>query len=201
MIDIGWHMDCLDPPLDVAPKGSWICPLCEAAGLVPKVTPHPVELHLPNTPSIPGPSTSRLKDSKSVSRAADKMEVDGQGEAEVTQPVRRGRGRPKGSKKLSRDMNGKGRARATVVEDSSSPTRRVTSSPEVAGPGRRKVKLVVRKPRHIIESDEEEEEPSSPTNMFEDVLTPEQYNTTNTNILDSDKSLFNRAKTRAEVCV
>jgi hypothetical protein len=29
----GWHMACLTPPLQAVPKGVWICPNCDAAGL------------------------------------------------------------------------------------------------------------------------------------------------------------------------
>ncbi|TFY53997.1 hypothetical protein EVJ58_g9122 [Rhodofomes roseus] len=29
--DRGWHMDCLQPPLEEAPPGTWYCPLCEDA--------------------------------------------------------------------------------------------------------------------------------------------------------------------------
>lgn len=157
-------MDCLDPPVDEAPNGNWICPNCEA-------WPHPPPVAIP--PPFPF-------DPLSEPRATTKR---------VRKP---------------KDVKGKGRARgASTMEDVSSPARHVhvASSPEIPAPGRRKVRLVVRKPKAVSDvEEEEEEEPSSPAHMFADILTPEQYSAANTHILDSDRVLFNKAKTRAEVC-
>ncbi|KAG9315248.1 acyl-CoA N-acyltransferase [Chiua virens] len=36
--DRGWHMDCLQPPLDEEPPGQWHCPLCPPFHFLP---PHP----------------------------------------------------------------------------------------------------------------------------------------------------------------
>jgi hypothetical protein len=31
--DNGWHIYCLDPPLEAVPEGEWLCPDCVAAGM------------------------------------------------------------------------------------------------------------------------------------------------------------------------
>lgn len=42
----GWHMACLQPPLQRVPEGVWICPMCVAAGVDPDQLPTPVEPEL-----------------------------------------------------------------------------------------------------------------------------------------------------------
>ena len=37
----GWHITCLDPPLETVPVGSWVCPYCEGVGI--KAIPEDIE--------------------------------------------------------------------------------------------------------------------------------------------------------------
>ena len=39
----GWHMDCLDPPLEENPEGSWYCPQCITS---PDSAPLPIDQEL-----------------------------------------------------------------------------------------------------------------------------------------------------------
>jgi hypothetical protein len=34
--DNGWHLKCLQPPLDAVPDGDWLCPRCAADGVTPE---------------------------------------------------------------------------------------------------------------------------------------------------------------------
>ncbi|KAH9928673.1 uncharacterized protein B0H18DRAFT_1156648 [Fomitopsis serialis] len=61
--DRGWHMDCLQPPLEEAPPGSWYCPLCEGALAQEAQFPPQPDVHYPtkvppaaNTPFAPYPA-------------------------------------------------------------------------------------------------------------------------------------------------
>ena len=40
---LGWHMDCLQPPLEEAPKGKWHCPMCPPLSVFfqPQLPPEP----------------------------------------------------------------------------------------------------------------------------------------------------------------
>jgi hypothetical protein len=42
----GWHITCLDPPLETVPEGSWVCPYCEGVGI--EAVPEDVEKGLAN---------------------------------------------------------------------------------------------------------------------------------------------------------
>ena len=52
------------------------------------------------------------------------------------------------------------------------------------------VRLVVRKPKGLHD-DKDDNEQDNGSHMFEGVLKPEEYSTTNTHVVDSDKSFFN----------
>ncbi|KAF8591104.1 hypothetical protein K439DRAFT_1059479 [Ramaria rubella] len=223
--DRGWHMDCLNPPLDSTPDGSWMCPLCS---LVPSLSLPQENAHDPSLSSRPVPSSpmpsvassSRLpqqSEVKSRKRAPgrvkpkfhDDMEVDvtplisHQTEAEL-RVGNKGRGKMKGKGQAQTDIKGKGKARAPqACEDlpaalKLNPRLRAhlrSRSPNPTASTTRKVRLVVRKPKVSRDDDDED----SPDHIFEGVLKPEEYSTANTHILDSDKSFFNRSRTRAEV--
>lgn len=45
----GWHMACLNPTLTTVPKGTWICPACEAVG-IDKAT---IEAKAADAPAVP----------------------------------------------------------------------------------------------------------------------------------------------------
>lgn len=222
-------MDCLDPPLDSTPDGSWICPLCPCAPLPPQQEsglPHfPISASPP--PSVASSSRSPYPIGQKIRQSAlpnatrndhDESDIDGNEPPRMRHKpepvVSRGRGRPKGKgkAKASADIKGKGKARPLHAPEASSPTLKSTPrlrlsmrsrsrSVDPPAPTTRKVRLVVRRPRAVPDEDEDDaDHDGSPSNMFEGVLKPEEYNTYHTRILDSDKSLFNRSRSRAEVC-
>ncbi|GJJ08283.1 hypothetical protein Clacol_002493 [Clathrus columnatus] len=191
--DRGWHMDCLDPPLDSTPNGSWTCPLC------PPIPPLPPELEtqefgmgqngLGFTASPPplaiNNSTNHVNDEgiNARSRSTNRPRKD------RTQEVG---GTHRGRFRVHSNNTGRKGPRASTVPASS-------LSPEQS-PARRKVRLLVKSPKKRIDEEEEEdnEDEDEPTHMFEGILTPEQCSVTLTSIFESDKSFFNKARVRAE---
>lgn len=50
--DLGYHLKCLDPPLDAVPEGEWHCPVCKDQGLREIGYPEPSKADDPNAPLI-----------------------------------------------------------------------------------------------------------------------------------------------------
>ncbi|XP_076971379.1 PHD and RING finger domain-containing protein 1 isoform X2 [Tamandua tetradactyla] len=68
--DAGYHMECLDPPLQQVPVDEWFCPECAVAGMAPAPDPGPVsedEVSLLLADAVP--TTSRLRPSTGRTRA------------------------------------------------------------------------------------------------------------------------------------
>ncbi|KAF8529811.1 hypothetical protein JB92DRAFT_610731 [Gautieria morchelliformis] len=222
-------MDCLDPPLDSTPDGSWICPLCPCGPLPPQEQVGDPAFHSPSSPGPSLASSSRSPhrlDPKPRARSSTKRNSIAQDESEIDgdEPPRmrhktelgaradnKGRNKTRGKGKGPADVKGKGKARASQTLEEPSPTLKLP--PKLRLPMRsrsrsadppvfptRKVRLVVRKPRIARDEGERGNEDDSSRHMFEGVLKPEEYSTHNTRVLDTDKTLFSRSRTRAEVC-
>lgn len=227
---LGWHMDCLDPPLDSTPDGSWICPLCRCAPLPLQEDIDPPIFPTHSVAASPAPSVASSSRSpieqKSRMRAATRVKHKAKDDSEIdelprlrhkveseTRTFHRPRGRPKGKGKALSDVKGKGKARASQNLEATFPTLKLPRKMRLLKRSRshstdprpsttRKVRLVVRKPRTVPDEDEEDTENNgSLSHMFEGVLTLEESSTSSTRVLDADKTLFNRSRARAEVCV
>ncbi|KAK2460903.1 hypothetical protein APHAL10511_007373 [Amanita phalloides] len=197
--DRGWHMDCVDPPIQEAPTGKWHCPQCP---------PLPDELCLEDSSPFDMressvASTSRLsiqldgvayrgKGKVSVvvvssddSDSEDDMDVD------MMSATARVRTRPRTS--------GKSKGRTiklvnTQVDGSvESPTKRTraTASPEKV----RRVRLRLSSQKGKRKEREDEE---GAKGMFDDILTTEDRDVSKTSIRESDKQLFERSRVLAE---
>jgi hypothetical protein len=227
-------MDCLNPPLDSTPDGSWICPLCPRGPLPPQQEIGGPAFQSHPLPSSPAPSLASSSGSphhlapksrartftKRYSIAQDESDMDGdepprmrhKTESEARADTK-GRSKTKGKGRGPTDVKGKGKGRASQMLEESSPTLKLPPRLRLSVRSRsrsvdppvfptRKVRLVVRKPRKVHDKVERRnEDDGSLSHMFEGVLKPEEYSINNTRVLDADKSLFSRSRTRAEVCV
>lgn len=211
---IGWHMDCLQPPLEDAPTGKWHCPRC------PPLSP-PDFLHGPPPPEIFHPDvhiTGRGLPSKfrpirasSVASTSYSHELQTRGasnrkgkgkaiftdESEIESPLTRRQRRAKN--------NSKGKARMSETEEEE-PERDFTPravkrmkfklGTQPSPPGRMVVRLKL-PPKS--KGKEREEEDSSRKDMFEDLLSTEDRDTSGTMIEANDKARYEKSRTQAEV--
>ena len=227
----GWHMDCLQPPLDDAPSGDWSCPNCpprEPTQLedAPYSVPTPDHANpnqhfvLPPTPrarehsvasssrSAPRTTTRSKRKGKARAVTTDESEVDADGEieaevevdVEVTPVPAKKKGKPPGrSKKESEPPE-----EAMQPEPSRPPLRNVRlrlSSPAPPVPPPKPTPVIrLKLTTKTAKGKEREEEPDeSKKSMFEDLLSVEDRDTSQTQIQNSDKARFDRSRSEAEV--
>lgn len=199
-------MDCLDPPMEEPPTGRWHCPMCPPSSLPPPPPEdqlYTTEPPPPREPSVASSSRS-LKGRKVKGKGkilalpppAEESDVDVEIE---TSPLKRGRGRPP-------RMSNKGKERAIEPPDeglgerTASPPRQLkrqrirVHSPAPPLP-RVRLRLAPQKGKG-----KEREEDDGPKSMFDDILGPEERDTSKTAILNSDKMHFERSRQIAEVC-
>ena len=227
-------MDCLQPPLDEAPAGTWYCPLCEGASTQdvqfapqpdvhhPTKVPLATELPIPFHPT-PGPehptklppehiaairsssvaSSSRLTDKRrhGTIGATDESEVDVDGEATptATRSKSKKKQRPKGKTPMRDDSEveeatpaARSHKRPRVQISSPAPPSLPTQRP---GTG-----LRIRLPFRDKGKARDDDSSDPPKGMFDDILSPEDRETAETNILPADKQRFEKSRVSAEVC-
>lgn len=213
---LGWHMDCLKPPLEEAPTGKWHCPMCPP--LPPPEFPQPpheiqTELHpdihiatdqdspsnfqLARASSVTSTSYSHEPQTRAVSSRKGKGKAIFTDESEVESPLTRRQHRAKN--------NSKGNTRTSETEEEDpdlDPTPRAIK--------RMKLKLGIQPPppsRMVVRlklppkskgKEREEEEPLR-KDMFEDLLSAEDRDTSRTVIEASDKARYEDSRTQAEV--
>ena len=211
-------MDCLQPPLEGAPTGKWHCPMCPPSPLPEFFQPPPPpemqvgfqpETH--NNPDQGSPSNSQPVRASSIAstsyshepqtRAASSRKGKGKAiftdESEIESPLTRRQRRARN------DSKGKARMSETEEEETElDPTPRAVK--------RMKLKLGVRPPpssRMVVRlklppknkgKELEEEEPPR-NDVFEDLLSAEDRDTSKTLIDASDKARYEKSRTQAEV--
>ncbi|KZT29906.1 hypothetical protein NEOLEDRAFT_1174884 [Neolentinus lepideus HHB14362 ss-1] len=199
--DRGWHMDCLDPPLDEEPPGKWHCPLCPP--LPPDSTQDVAMGEIPDYRESSIASTShsgpdRKGKGKAVERATQEsdveVEVDGEGGVKV----------PKGRKRSSRKIKARPRADADIYAEPSSVRStskrmriKIPTSP-VRTPTQRKMVVRLKLPTRDKGKEKEDSDPESPKGLFDEVLRPEERDTSRTSIEAGDKIRFDRSRTWSE---
>lgn len=210
---IGWHMDCLRPPLEDAPTGKWYCPMCLSLSL-------PEFLHAPPPPEIfhpdvhiadrGSPSNFQPIRASSIASTSYSHELQTRGassrkgkgkaiftdESEVESPLTRSQRRAK---------NNKGKTRMSETEEEE-PERDFTPravkrmklklGTQPSPPGRMVVRLKL-PPKSKGKEREEEEQPRK--DMFEDLLSNEDRDTSGTMVEASDKTRYEKSRTQAEV--
>jgi hypothetical protein len=212
---LGWHMDCLQPPLEEAPTGKWHCPVCPPLHLPELLQPPPPEaefhpdIHITTDQESPSnfqPARASSVASTSYShepqtRAASSRKGKGKAictdESEVESPLTRRQRRAKN--------NNKGNSRMSETEEEEpdpDPTPRAVKrmrlklGTQPSPPSRMVVRLKL--PPKSKGKEREEEEPLR-KDMFEDLLSAEDRDTSKTAIETSDKARYEKSRTQAEV--
>ncbi|THH27419.1 hypothetical protein EUX98_g6769 [Antrodiella citrinella] len=226
--DRGWHMDCLEPPLEEAPSGDWNCPRCPPReySQMPQGQGYPhfadvsqpsgSELHEASTsmlrePSVASSSRSapaayRKRKGKAQAITTDDSEMDADGDVELDLDVEETPVpvKTKGRAKKARSST---RPRKEPVEDviqepeSSRPLKSVrlrVSSPVPPTPPRPPM-IRLKLPVRTTKGKEREEEPDdAKKGMFDDLLDVEDRDVTQTNVSNGDKMRFEKSRAEAE---
>ncbi|KAF9648813.1 hypothetical protein BDM02DRAFT_2059220 [Thelephora ganbajun] len=210
--DRGWHMDCLQPPLEEAPTGKWHCPMCPPLPLPEflQLPPPPeiqAEFHPENhltadqeppirASSVASTSYSREPQTRATSNRKGKGKAIFTDESEIESPLTRRQRRAKN------DSKGKARMSETEEEEPEpEPAPRAVKrmklklGAEPPPPSRMVVRLKL--PPKSKGKEREEEEPSR-KDMFEDLLSAEDRDTLRTVIDVSDKARYERSRAQAE---
>ncbi|KAJ7678480.1 hypothetical protein B0H17DRAFT_944489 [Mycena rosella] len=179
----GWHMDCLDPPVEDMPAGKWYCPRC------PNAVDDERETSVASTSrSMVAPKARKGKGKAPPIPSDDESDDDDEEEEEEEEEVEataRSR-RPRASKRTNGEPQ---------ISPPRPPKRiRIRPPNPPPPPPAPSVRLRVSKPRGRRH---EEDEP--PHGLFDDILTPEERDTTRTAIAALDKQKFDRSRAVAEV--
>ncbi|TFY75592.1 hypothetical protein EWM64_g8421, partial [Hericium alpestre] len=219
LCDRGWHMDCLNPPIEESPPGKWHCPICSGmpSGLCgpseeqrESQVPSDAETQEDRRESsvasssrsqLQAPHKSRKKwKGKHRAVTTDESELDADGEVDVDvddfdTPVA-------GPRERSRRKTYASRKKRAAEGASPSPTATPTST---RGP-----RLKIKAPKSMIvrlrlppqgKGKEKETDGTSddePKGMFDDLLTPEESDTRKTTIASTDVARFEKARDAAE---
>lgn len=220
-------MDCLQPPLDEAPSGYWNCPNCppRESQHAPQEQSNPFVSSDEPFGDFLSPPTPRARESSvaSSSRSApraiynkqkrkgkaraittDESEVDDgifevDGYNETPMPLRSRKGRTDKSR---------GRSKKDPAEDvipDPEPIRPYKSvrlkvtSPVPPTPAARPTIRLKLSARTAKGKDREEETDEAKKGMFDDLLGPEDRDTSQTNVSSTDKSRFEKSRAEAEV--
>lgn len=196
----GWHMDCLDPPLERAPPGKWHCPLCPplpSPELEPEVqqvneTPHladiPIDPALTEEPFV----SSRHRIERDASSAGDsEADVEGQ----ITPMILSRKGKKKSQSKgklVIKDVQQDHEAPSFSFKRKrlrlSSPSMPVLKSlPTI------RLRLPPHPPRSKGKGREEDPEEVK-RGLFDDILTAEDRDTMVTSIAEKDRERFDRSR-------
>jgi hypothetical protein len=200
MMALGWHMDCLQPPLSESPPGKWHCPICpplDANGLLFSEPQH-------NPNALPFRESSIASSSRSVPRYKNK----GKGraiftdESEAELDAQDSPSAIKGKAKQKYSRKGKARAISDDDEDDELPVRRQPKKVRMrvrspSPPPQPRVVVRLRLPARGKGKEREEEE--SRKGMFDDILGLQERDTSKTTVNFADKQRFERSRLLADV--
>ncbi|KAG6332467.1 hypothetical protein ID866_6623 [Astraeus odoratus] len=205
--DRGWHMDCLQPPLDKAPPGQWHCPRCPPIELVqPR----------PDVPLAPPDASPQDGTPYSIEHGPDGVPLEGEGEVEVDVEVEADsesnadetdeNDSPTDSSNSDSDsdedtMGAPTPRRADVKSKKKRPKRKS----EASRPPKR-MRLTVRSPPPALvvrlrippKGKGKEREEDTEKNIFDDLLTPTERDTSKTGIDSGDRTRFDRSRQTAD---
>lgn len=217
-MEIGWHLDCMVPPLEKTPEGVWHCPACP--GLLPEGQDSPNCIYQSEEIQSKSPffsgerevsvaSTSRSvlearvpprgrgrkrgvgkgRGAHKAAVASENSDEDEQKEVE-TSTLSKARGRLK--------SNAKGKARAATPSSDEEPIRslkrkRTRQLSPVTPLPRVRLRLPPRGKGKGREDDE------APHGLFDDILGAAERDTSKTSITNLDKTYFERSRLSAEV--
>ena len=215
---LGWHMDCLRPPLEEAPKGKWHCPICPPlsfSDIFQSVPPPGIQVEFQSevyattdhgspssfqpirASSVASTSYSHEPQTRATSTRRGKGKATFTDESEIESPLTR--------RQLRLMNNGKGKTRMSETEEEEpdpDPTpkgvkrMKLRLGTQLQTPSRMVVRLKL--PPMSKGKEREEEEPPG-KDIFEDLLSAEDRDTSKTMVETSDKSKFEKSRTKAEV--
>ncbi|KAJ7746391.1 hypothetical protein B0H16DRAFT_1726567 [Mycena metata] len=194
--DRGWHMDCLDPPVENTPAGKWYCPVCPDAAETERET----SVASTSRSTAPTPSGRKGKAKAKPEPISSDNEVSDE-EPQVQVHERRGRGRPKraldGPSSPSRAAK---RIRIAPNPPTPLPPRnRAPKPPPPPPPATPSVRLHLpkgRKRRH--EDNEPVNNEPPPPGLFDEILNALERDTSKTTIVAGDKHRFEKSRAVAE---
>lgn len=211
---IGWHTDCLDPPLEQTPPGDWYCPLCApsyqgAPQLGPSVEPESPEFFASCPPiagalresSVASSSRSVLTNTvRSKRKGKARAILTDESEAEMDVDSTPGPSRPH----PRRQQRFRGKTPLDERASTASPSQPFSlrrprirlSSPKPPSP---KPPMIRLKLPARGKGKEREEDPDESKGMFDDFLPLEDRDMTATSISAVDKMRFDSSRVNAEV--
>jgi hypothetical protein len=193
-------MDCLTPPLQDSPPGKWHCPSCtrNPSGICEAVPPTPLEevplqVEQPRESSVASTSSSDVVQSRTPRRgkrrAATPTLSEHNIDASESPPLPSSR---------TRTLTRKAMVNYSPIKR---PQLKITPPRPPESPPRR---MVVRLRLPALGKGKEREESSDeePTKgLFDDILTPEDRDTSRTTITQADKLKYERSRQAAEVSI
>lgn len=211
---IGWHTDCLNPPLEGTPLGDWFCPRCAPPirGMSQPATiiySDPLDVLATcamaseplREPSIAPSSHSAVNEaSRSKRKGKSRAVVSDGSEADMDVDPAPGPSRLSTRLKSRRKSS---MSEKPPTEPTSSPSQTVSlrrprirlSSPKLPPPlATIRLKLPARG-----KGKEREEDPDESKGMFDEFLTPEDRDVGATSVGINDKARFESSRSRAEV--
>ncbi|OAX37996.1 hypothetical protein K503DRAFT_857010 [Rhizopogon vinicolor AM-OR11-026] len=188
--DRGWHMDCMQPPLEEAPPGTWHCPMCPPS-LFP-LQPEAGELEgstvaTPNT-DLQGRDTTTVEpenDDSDGSLSDDSSDSDSDSDSDPTSAVQTPTLKQRPKKRIKKPP------KRRVEQPTPRPLKRIRLRSPAAHP------LVVRL-RIPAKGKGKEREDDPDRNIFEDLLSPADRDMSKTGITESDRTRFDKSCVVAE---
>lgn len=189
-IYLGWHYDCLDPPLDGPPEGNWNCPLC---------------------PPLPEEDDQTHDEDEEAEVELEESGVDEVGEDEEEDEVpamvtedettskptvtpKRKKSRPKSRSRPSTSH------RTPASSRKARPSQRTPARTNHKAPGgpatQQRVTFRLRLGSGRNQKNASDEEKKS---QFETFLAPEDYDTSKSAIMLDDKGRYDKSRIAAEV--
>lgn len=213
--DRGWHMYCMDPPVEEDPEGAWYCPQCVSEVPQQHATPYEQPSSpLPHRePSVASSSRSHAASNNSHAKARSagkgkgkalavitddsELDVEVDVEREIGTPIATGRPirnkRP--SKRKAAQSRNEDYSEDEVTLSARQPKRRRTEvSSAMASTSLPRLTLRFSTQQKGKGKEREDEEKG----MFDDFLLPEQRDTMKTTVDGSDRQRFDRTRQLAE---
>ncbi|KAG2341338.1 hypothetical protein BDR05DRAFT_936380 [Suillus weaverae] len=183
--DRGWHMDCMQPPLEETPPGTWHCPMCPPSLF-------PLESEVASTtnsdPQDRVEATAEPEVDVEVDNGDDDSSEDSsdsESESDDTNVVQAPTSRQRPSQRIKKPP------KRRIEQPTPRPLKRIRLRSPVAHP------LVVRL-RIPPKSKGKEREEDPDRNIFEDLLSPADRDMSKTGITDSDRARFDKSCLVAE---
>lgn len=189
----GWHMDCLQPPLEEAPPGTWHCPMCPAShfSLQPESSERQGSVVSAAGTDLQGrvvePKVDVENDNSDDSLSDDSSDSDSDSGSDDTNAVQTPTLKQRPNKRIKKPPKRK------MEQPTPRPVKRIRVRSPIPRP------LVVRL-RIPPKGKGKEREDDPDRNIFEDLLSTTDRDMSKTGISESDRIRFEKSCLVAEVC-